>query len=189
MLTPDNIFIILSISFTIILGIGALIARKQAIKAWSMTTKAPILKNTKSAYNVPLKERLRRFEVRLKTLFNIPEYRNSDYFGKIKLPSNTNIPVKIPNFWYTPFEVYLLAHLQRAHFIMTCDEYFYVDSWAACLATLFPKKENSSDLFDHNFFAGTIEMHTRSDSSLAVKKTNGKIKIIRENETKTDSNN
>jgi hypothetical protein len=189
MLTPDNIFIILSISFTIILGIGALIVRKQAIKAWSMTTKAPILKNTKSAYNVPLKERLRRFKVRLKTLFNIPEYRNSDYFGKIKLPSNTNIPVKIPNFWYIPFEVYLLAHLQRAHFIMTCDEYFYVDSGMARLTTLFPKKENSSDLFDHNFLSGTIEMWTERDGSLAVKKTNGKIEIIKEDEAKTNSNN
>ena len=78
------------------------------------------------------KERFRRFGVRLKTLFNIPEYHDFTYKvnGKTKRSkkiSNARIPVKIPNFWYDPFELYVLAHIQRAHFIMTCNEWEAVD--------------------------------------------------------------
>jgi hypothetical protein len=81
---------------------------------------------------ITIKERARRFGVRLKTLFNIPEYNKFSYKvnGKTKrskLISNARIPVKIPNFWYDPFELYVLAHIQRAHFIMTCNEWAYVD--------------------------------------------------------------
>jgi 3-methyladenine DNA glycosylase AlkD len=77
------------------------------------------------------KERFRRFTVRLKTLFNIPEYDTYIVDGKTKRNKKlfyARIPVNIPNFWYTPFEVYVLAHLQRAHFIMTCNEWAYVDA-------------------------------------------------------------
>lgn len=77
------------------------------------------------------KERFRRFTVRLKTLFNVPEYYTYKVDGKTKRDkklSYARIPVNIPNFWYTPFEVYVLAHLQRARFIMTCNEWGYVDS-------------------------------------------------------------
>lgn len=77
------------------------------------------------------KERARRFVVRLKTLFDIPDYYTSKLNGKTKRYKKfyfNGIPVKIPNFWYTPFEVYVLAHLQRAHFIMTCNEWAYVDA-------------------------------------------------------------
>jgi hypothetical protein len=72
---------------------------------------------------ITTKERTRRFRVRLKTLFNIPEY--TEYSHKV---NRARIPVKIPNFWYDPFELYVLAHIQRAHFIMTCNEWAYVDS-------------------------------------------------------------
>lgn len=77
------------------------------------------------------KERARRFVVRLKTLFDIPDYDTYKSNGKTKRWKKfyfNNIPVKIPNFWYTPFEVYVLAHLQRAHFIMTCNEWAYVNA-------------------------------------------------------------
>lgn len=77
------------------------------------------------------KERFRRLTVRLKTLFNIPDYYTYKVNGKTKRSKHFNfnsIPVEIPNFWYTPFEVYVLAHLQRAHFIMTCNEWAYVDA-------------------------------------------------------------
>jgi hypothetical protein len=82
---------------------------------------------------ITTKERARRFKVRLKTLFNIPEYNEFSYKvnGKLKRSekiSNARIPVKIPNFWYDPFELYVLAHLQRAHFIMTCNQWAYVDA-------------------------------------------------------------
>jgi hypothetical protein len=82
---------------------------------------------------ITTKERARRFKVRLKTLFNIPEYNEFSYKvnGKLKRSekiSNARIPVKIPNFWYDPFELYVLAHIQRAHFIMTCNEWAYVGS-------------------------------------------------------------
>jgi hypothetical protein len=72
---------------------------------------------------ITTKERARRFRVRLKTLFNITEY--TGYGFKV---NNARIPVKIPNFWYDPFELYVLAHIQRAHFIMTCNEWAYVDA-------------------------------------------------------------
>lgn len=77
------------------------------------------------------KERFRRLTVRLKTLFNIPDYYTYKVNGKTKRSKHFNfnsIPVEIPNFWYTPFEVYVLAHLQRAHFIMTCNEWAYVNA-------------------------------------------------------------
>ena len=79
------------------------------------------------------KERIRRLTVRLKTLFNIPEYHDFTYNvnGKTKRDKKfyfNNIPVKIPNFWYDPFELYVLAHIQRAHFIMTCNQLAYVDA-------------------------------------------------------------
>lgn len=76
------------------------------------------------------KERFRRFTVRLKTLFNVPEYYTYKVNGKTKRNkkfSYAKIPVNIPNFWYTPFEVYVLAHFQRARFIMTCNEWAFVD--------------------------------------------------------------
>jgi hypothetical protein len=66
------------------------------------------------------KEKLRRLSVRLRTLFKIKR-RKYDYYRE---PS----ACAIPNFWYTPFEVYVLAHIKRAHFIMTCNEYAYVDA-------------------------------------------------------------
>jgi hypothetical protein len=72
---------------------------------------------------ITTKEKARRFGVRLKTLFNIPEY--TEYGHKV---NRARIPVKIPNFWYDPFELYVLAHIQRAHFIMTCNEWDYVDA-------------------------------------------------------------
>jgi hypothetical protein len=59
--------------------------------------------------HITTKERARRVFVRFKSLFT------------------AKMPVKIPNFWYTPFEVYLLAHIKRAHFIFTYNEYFFVD--------------------------------------------------------------
>ena len=83
------------------------------------------------------KERFRRLKVRLKTLFDIPDYFEIKHNGRhlwFSIPksnkkfSQTRIPVRIPNYYYTPFEVYLLAHLQRAHFIMTCNEWAYVDA-------------------------------------------------------------
>jgi hypothetical protein len=82
---------------------------------------------------ITTKERARRFGVRLKTLFNIPEYHDFTYKvnGKTKRDKiffRNNIPVKIPNFWYDPFELYVLAHIQRAHFIMTCNQWAYVDA-------------------------------------------------------------
>ena len=66
------------------------------------------------------KEKLRRLSVRLRTLFKIKRGMY-DYYRE---PSTCYIP----NFWYTPFEVYVLAHIKRAHFIMTCNEYVYVDA-------------------------------------------------------------
>jgi hypothetical protein len=66
------------------------------------------------------KEKLRRLSVRLRTLFKIKKGGRTYY----REPSSW----AIPNFWYTPFEVYVLAHIKRAHFIMTCDEYAYVDA-------------------------------------------------------------
>ena len=89
------------------------------------------------------KERARRFVVRLKTLFDITDYYTYKVNGKTKRSKHFNfnsIPVKIPNYWYTPFEVYLLAHLQRAYFIMTCDEYAFVDAGMKILTKLFPPK-------------------------------------------------
>jgi hypothetical protein len=80
---------------------------------------------------ITTKESARRFGVRLKTLFNIPEYYTSKVNGKTKRVRKffyANIPVKIPNFWYDPFELYVLAHIQRARFIMTCNEWAYVDA-------------------------------------------------------------
>jgi hypothetical protein len=72
---------------------------------------------------ITTKERARRFGVRLKTLFNIPEY--TEYGHKV---NRARIPVKIPNLWYDPFELYVLAHIQRAHFIMTCNEWEAVNA-------------------------------------------------------------
>lgn len=145
------------------------------------------MKNTSPTYEVPVKERLQRFQLRLKTLFNVPEFHTDEVNGKnkrIKRPSNANIPVKIPNFWYTPFEVYLLAHLQRAYIIMTCDEYAYVDSRMKYLTRIYPKGKIHQNYFDDEFrYVGTIEMRTMPGGLLAVKKSNGDIEFLRENET------
>jgi len=66
------------------------------------------------------KEKLRRIGVRLRTLFKIKRNKYDSYLEPVVC--------SIPNFWYTPFEVYVLAHIKRAHFIMTCNEYAYVDA-------------------------------------------------------------
>lgn len=112
------------------------------------------------------KERARRFSVRLKTLFNIPEYHDFTYRvnGKTKRDKiffRNNIPVKIPNFWYTPFEVYVLAHLQRAHFIMTCNEWEAVDA-----SVEFFDKQNLSkrriDDYEYDTSIGNITYYNKN---------------------------
>lgn len=66
------------------------------------------------------KEQLRRLGVRLRTLFKIKRSKY-DYYRE-------PIVCNIQSFWYTPFELYLLAHIKRAQFIMTCNEYALVDA-------------------------------------------------------------
>jgi hypothetical protein len=148
---------------------------------------------------ITTKERARRFGVRLKTLFNIPEYHDFTYKvnGKTKRDKKfyfNNIPVKIPNFWYDPFELYVLAHIQRAHFIMTCNQWAYVDSAVSHLdgrKIVLNSSNSPVNSYSCYTFVGTIHTKTLNNSVFA-KTTSGKIIEIKEDEntnTQTESNN
>ena len=111
--------------------------------------------SNKKPYIVSNKERLRRFKLRIQKLFSKP-YK------------------KHPNFWYDPFEVYLLEHFKRAYHILTYDEYYYVDN---CMRNI--DKVSKIHLNDISCFAGTITMRTLPNGDVEVIK-DGKPLIISE---------
>jgi hypothetical protein len=93
--------------------------------------------------HITTKERARRVFVRFRSLFA------------------AKVPVKIPNFWYAPFEVYLLAHIKRAHFIFTHDEYFFVDEVMSNI-------EKVPATYQPEFYAYTLI--AKSDGTIVIEK-------------------
>lgn len=104
------------------------------------------------------KERYRRFTVRLKTIFS-------------KRCGMSNIP----NFWYTPFEVYLLAHIQRAMFILTYNEYAYVD---AALKTV-----NTNAVFKYKcpWLVGDIKYYVKDGKTCYTTRNGDVVEIPKDN--------
>jgi hypothetical protein len=109
------------------------------------------------------KERYRRFTVRLKTIF-------SKKCGMSK----------IPNFWYTPFEVYLLAHIQRAMFILTYNEYAYVDAAVKTVNTyaVFKYESPFSDLGN---LVGDINYYVKDGKTYYTTRNGDVVEIPKDN--------
>lgn len=110
------------------------------------------------------KEKLRRLGVRLRTLFKIKRGGRTYY----REPSSC----AIPNFWITPFEVYVLAHIKRAHFIMTYDEYAYVDA-AVKHTKVFAKEDSDLIRIQMNGYVGVINYFKKAGKTF-FKNTIGK---------------
>lgn len=108
---------------------------------------------------IETKERYRRFTVRLKTIFS-------------KGCGMSNIP----NFWYTPFEVYLLAHIQRAMFILTYNEYAYVDAAVKTVNTNSVFKYESP-FSDFGNFVGDIKYYVKDGKTYYTTRTGDVVEI------------
>jgi hypothetical protein len=122
------------------------------------------------------KDRQRMLKARLKRIFNIPHFES--WIIPEKYP-------KLPNFWYDPFEVYVQAHIKRAWYFLTCDEfnrkYFSLDEISWVLNTIH-KWEDDSNPFKKfkpsvdNYYIGDITMTSINDK-LYVKKIDGEVEV------------
>jgi hypothetical protein len=119
---------------------------------------------------ITFKERARRLMWRLGQIANVSKPFKAG-------PYKACYGSKMPNFWYDPFEVYLLEHIKRAVFILTYNEFYYVDQALETVETNPIFKTKSWDDAG-SLFAGEIQMVTLSNGDVAFKNRNGEIEIV-----------
>jgi hypothetical protein len=119
---------------------------------------------------ITFKERARRLMWRLGQIANVSKPFKAG-------PYKACYGSKMPNFWYDPFEVYLLEHIKRAVFILTYNEFYYVDQALETVKTN-PIFKTECWYVNGSLFAGEIQMVTLSNGDIAFKNRNGEIEIV-----------
>jgi hypothetical protein len=108
---------------------------------------------------ITFKEKIRRIKWRTSRLLNKYEYR------------------RLPNFWYDPFEVFLLEHFKRAYRILTYDEFLYVDQ-ALKVIEKNPDLKNRDPLKNWDHHVGDIYMKTSPETGEIYFIQRGEVKKI-----------